>query len=126
MTEPATRKQLDYLLGLGVNFEPDISKAEASKLIAKHVGRVNGNGRAAELAELRVEVDSLKVEVDYLRIPVDLWKDLLVLVHPDRHHGSSLEGKAGEATRWLLSRRPAKAGNRGARRPEGARTTRTV
>jgi|OM-RGC.v1.023493577 hypothetical protein len=153
-TQPATRKQVDYLIGLGVDFEPGISKTEASKLIASRVGRVNGNGRTAEkvaIARLREIVEELQreqarereqfqediwvlrqniklseIELDYFRIPPDLWKDLLVLVHPDHHHGGPLEEKANEATKWLLSRRTAEAGNRGARRPEGARTTRTV
>ena len=67
-------------------------KAEASKLIASHVGKTNGNGRSAEMAELRTERDKLQVELaelrielDYQRVPAELWKDMILFCHPDRH-----------------------------------------
>ena len=38
--QPATKKQVDYLIGLGVNFPKDLTKQEASKLIEENKGTI--------------------------------------------------------------------------------------
>jgi hypothetical protein len=35
-----------------------------------------------------------------------MWRHLLRLVHPDKHHGGEDERLANEATRWLLEQKP--------------------
>jgi hypothetical protein len=34
-----------------------------------------------------------------------MWRHLLLLVHPDRHHGGDRELLANEVTKWLLQQR---------------------
>lgn len=33
------------------------------------------------------------------------WRNLLLLVHPDKHHGGANEAAANDVTRWLLEQR---------------------
>ena len=33
------------------------------------------------------------------------WRNLLLLVHPDKHHGGASEAVANDVTRWLLEQR---------------------
>jgi hypothetical protein len=33
------------------------------------------------------------------------WRHLLLLVHPDKHHGGATEALANDVTRWLLEQR---------------------
>jgi hypothetical protein len=35
-----------------------------------------------------------------------IWRQLLRLIHPDKHHGSADERLANDLTRWLLDQRP--------------------
>jgi hypothetical protein len=40
------------------------------------------------------------------RLPLETWRQLLTLVHPDRHQGSPLERVAHAVTVWLTTHRP--------------------
>jgi hypothetical protein len=35
----------------------------------------------------------------------EIWRHLLLLVHPDKHHGGEVEQLANDVTRWLLQQR---------------------
>jgi hypothetical protein len=35
-----------------------------------------------------------------------IWRQLMMLIHPDKHIGGESEAMANEMTRWLLEQRP--------------------
>jgi len=45
------------------------------------------------------------VPVVGIQITETIWKQLLRLIHPDRHHGGENEKLANEVTQWLLEQR---------------------
>jgi hypothetical protein len=40
-----------------------------------------------------------------VRMTDTVWRRLLLLIHPDKHHGGEAESLATEMTRWLLEQR---------------------